>query len=154
MGVTNIKKPVELELQMEQLRPMSMNSPDACQNISESTDRDSCPRREQMELCKTNDHVHGNGSEEKKHEEVGLKEEEEEDDGFRTPTSLEHKIPVVKECPPAPKKPRSEPAVKKRKTSPNSCRVHLDLTQEMEWLFRPLFEDSKRVIKKTRTSFN
>ncbi|KAK1399956.1 hypothetical protein POM88_009819 [Heracleum sosnowskyi] len=30
--------------------------------------------------------------------------EDDENDGFRTPTSLEHRIPVPTQCPPAPKK--------------------------------------------------
>lgn len=29
-----------------------------------------------------------------------------DDDGFRTPTSSDHKIPVVEQCPPAPRRPR------------------------------------------------
>lgn len=31
-------------------------------------------------------------------------EDDDDNDGFRTPTSLEHKIPVPTQCPPAPKK--------------------------------------------------
>lgn len=44
---------------------------------------------------------------EKKQEELGeglCSTEDDENDGFRTPTSIEHRIPVPTQCPPAPKK--------------------------------------------------
>lgn len=44
---------------------------------------------------------------EKKEQQLGdgvSSTEDDENDGFRTPTSLEHRIPVPTQCPPAPKK--------------------------------------------------
>ncbi|KAF5737165.1 cyclin-dependent protein kinase inhibitor SMR3 [Tripterygium wilfordii] len=45
-----------------------------------------------------------------------VKDVVEEDDGFKTPTSLDHKIPVEIECPPAPRKPK--PSRKRKASSP------------------------------------
>ncbi|KAI4331714.1 hypothetical protein MLD38_029870 [Melastoma candidum] len=52
-------------------------------------------------------------------------ENDDEDDGFRTPTSSEHKIPVLTECPPAPAPKRPEELTpntrrKRRRPSPSS----------------------------------
>ncbi|XP_074368723.1 uncharacterized protein LOC141708814 [Apium graveolens] len=41
---------------------------------------------------------------EKKQEQLGEGLLDDENDGFRTPTSIEHRIPVPTQCPPAPKK--------------------------------------------------
>ncbi|GKV30004.1 hypothetical protein SLEP1_g38871 [Rubroshorea leprosula] len=76
----------------------------------------------------------------------------ENDEGFRTPTSQDHRIPVVKECPPAPRKPK--PPSRKRKASPNTgTRLQLlDLTEEVESLFpKP---DFHRNNKKARREEN
>lgn len=68
-----------------------------------------------------------------------------DDEGFRTPTSPSHKIPVITQCPPAPKKTtqRSNPASIKRKVSPTTTRraLHLDLSSEVESMFPPLVQD-------------
>lgn len=67
-------------------------------------------------------------------EKIKEKEEEEElEDGFRTPTSLEHKISVMT-CPPAPKKIKK---YLKRRSSEGTCncRQQLDLSKEVELLF-------------------
>ncbi|KAF5744612.1 hypothetical protein HS088_TW07G00187 [Tripterygium wilfordii] len=67
-------------------------------------------------------------------------------DGLRTPTSYsDHKIPVVLQCPPAPRKPRSLPS--KRKASCQRVLV-LDLSKEIESLFPPNIVGNK--IKKLR----
>ncbi|KAG6760841.1 hypothetical protein POTOM_034024 [Populus tomentosa] len=55
-------------------------------------------------------------------------------DGFKTPTSLDRKIPVIFQCPPAPRKPKSLPSAKRK--SPQR-RVLLDLSNEIESLFPP-----------------
>lgn len=56
-------------------------------------------------------------------EEVGVKEEKEkdrgkddagEDEGYRTPTSPKNRIPEVRRCPPAPRKPPPLPYVKRK----------------------------------------
>ncbi|KAF9675340.1 hypothetical protein SADUNF_Sadunf09G0022000 [Salix dunnii] len=61
-------------------------------------------------------------------------EDDKDDDGFKTPTSLDRKIPVVYQCPPAPRKPKSLPSTKRK--SPQ-WRVLLDLSNEIESLFPP-----------------
>ncbi|XP_042474839.1 cyclin-dependent protein kinase inhibitor SMR10-like [Macadamia integrifolia] len=97
------------------------------------------------------------GEEEARTRTVGgeLEVVEEDDDGFRTPTTLDHRIPAVniKQCPPAPRKPNSNP---KRKASSSSFTTRrqlfpLDLSQEIESLFPPaLLADLGRKIKKVR----
>ncbi|WVZ01384.1 hypothetical protein V8G54_027453 [Vigna mungo] len=58
--------------------------------------------------------------------------ENEDDDGYTTPTSSDKKIPVIPECPGAPKKTKQKPASKRK-----ACRRRslLDLTQDLESLF-------------------
>lgn len=66
------------------------------------------------------------------------KEELDDDsnDGFKTPTSEEHKIPVVLQCPPAPRKPKTLSSTKRKGCR---CRIAIDLTsQEIESLFPTL----------------
>ncbi|KAG8376890.1 hypothetical protein BUALT_Bualt09G0111100 [Buddleja alternifolia] len=63
----------------------------------------------------------------------------ENDDGFRTPTSSDHKIPAIKQCPQAPKKTKPQPL--KRKASPNGGRRSLRFdasSTEVESIFRPM----------------
>ncbi|KAF5751464.1 hypothetical protein HS088_TW02G00478 [Tripterygium wilfordii] len=77
--------------------------------------------------------------------EFGCDDIDDQNDGFRTPTSSDHKIPVVLQCPPAPRKPRSLPS--KRKSSCQRVLV-LDLSKEIESLFPPNLVGNK--IKKVR----
>ncbi|KAK3226384.1 hypothetical protein Dsin_006246 [Dipteronia sinensis] len=89
--------------------------------------------------------------------------DEEGDQGFRTPTSSDHKIPKIKQCPPAPKKPMPPPPSKKRKSSSllssspstNARRKCLrsDLSpQDIDSLFpRAILNDLHSKIKKART---
>lgn len=82
-----------------------------------------------------------------------FKVEDDDDDGFKTPTSLDHKIPVTKQCPPAPRKPKTSlrPA-RKRKLSlsiPRSLRQ--DFSGEVESMFSPVpLCDLHNEIKKAR----
>ncbi|KAJ4725824.1 cyclin-dependent protein kinase inhibitor SMR3-like [Melia azedarach] len=77
---------------------------------------------------------------------------EDSDEGFKTPTSSDHKIPVVLQCPPAPRKPKSRPLTK-RKVSPR--RVLHDLSNEIEAMFPPaLLADLGNKIKKVRKENN
>ncbi|KAK6935874.1 hypothetical protein RJ641_032904 [Dillenia turbinata] len=65
-------------------------------------------------------------------------EEEEEKDGMKTPTSSDHKIQRILECPPAPRKPKPKSLqVTRRRSSANSCRrqILLDLSNEIDSLF-------------------
>lgn len=82
-----------------------------------------------------------------------------DEDGFKTPTSLEHKIPVMKECPLAPRKAK---ASAKRKGS-STTSPHLDFCQQLHSMFPPISSSSSSSslnnipdlhpnIKKTRTS--
>lgn len=74
------------------------------------------------------------------------------EDGYQTPTSPKHKIPTPRECPPAPKKPRST-LLMKRKASSDSHSILISLsTEELELLFRPILTDSGCKSKKGRTS--
>ncbi|CAL5389665.1 unnamed protein product [Camellia sinensis] len=93
---------------------------------------------------------HENGKEEEKSEVTAsfdqkLKSEaavvDDGDDGFKTPTSLDHKIPVNTECPPAPKRRRqsqsSAQSMKRKATT-----AELDLREEIEsLLFAPTIRD-------------
>ncbi|XP_022865278.1 cyclin-dependent protein kinase inhibitor SMR10-like [Olea europaea var. sylvestris] len=79
-------------------------------------------------------------------------EVEEYDEGFKTPTSSDHKIPVVKQCPPAPRKTRSST---KRKLSPSRIRrrLQLDVSAEIESMFPPRpRDDNEHKIKKARSN--
>lgn len=66
--------------------------------------------------------------------ETGKKQIVTAEDGFRTPTSSEHRIPAITECPPAPRKPH--PSRWKRSRSPHRC-LEFDTSEEVESLFRP-----------------
>ncbi|KFK24744.1 hypothetical protein AALP_AA8G018800 [Arabis alpina] len=75
-----------------------------------------------------------------------------EEDGCKTPTSSDHKIPVAKYtlCPPAPRKPKPNrfSSGTKRKLTPVNVvnRIPIDLSREIE----RFFEDLDRRIKKSR----
>ncbi|KAK8601595.1 hypothetical protein V6N12_051424 [Hibiscus sabdariffa] len=75
---------------------------------------------------------------------------DENDDGFKTPTSLDHKIPAILKCPPAPRKPKSLPIISAKRKAFRR-RILLDLTKEIESLFPPaLLADLGNKIKKVR----
>lgn len=74
-----------------------------------------------------------------------------EDDGCKTPTSSDHKIPAAKYtlCPPAPRKPEPNRfSGTKRKSTPVNAgnRIPIDLSREIEMFL----EDLDRRIKKSR----
>ncbi|XP_044507009.1 cyclin-dependent protein kinase inhibitor SMR3-like [Mangifera indica] len=76
-------------------------------------------------------------------------EEEQEEEGFKTPTSLDHKIPVILQCPPAPRKLKSRPLPKRKLTHPR--RIFDDLSNETEALFPPAIRaDLGKKIKKPK----
>ena len=58
---------------------------------------------------------------------------EDDDNGFKTPTSLEHKIPESLRCPMAPRKPKSRPMMKRKAVERQ--RLFLDLSSEIQSLF-------------------
>ncbi|KAG6629214.1 cyclin-dependent protein kinase inhibitor SMR12-like [Carya illinoinensis] len=61
---------------------------------------------------------------------------EDDDDGFKTPTSLDNKIPVVLQCPHAPRKLKPR-AVQTKRRGFARRRILLDLSNEIESLFPP-----------------
>ncbi|PSR98277.1 Cyclin-dependent protein kinase [Actinidia chinensis var. chinensis] len=70
-----------------------------------------------------------------------------DDDGFRTPTSLAHKLPKITQCPPAPRKIRLHPS-RKRKISQS---LEIELSREVDSMFPiRVHEDLGRKIKKAR----
>ncbi|XP_059647029.1 cyclin-dependent protein kinase inhibitor SMR14 [Cornus florida] len=79
-------------------------------------------------------------------------DEDDHNNGFRTPTSLDHKIPVITQCPPAPRKIRTFTSSAKRKMLPRLRRnLQLDLSKEVESMFPPIVQDDiGRKIKKAR----
>ncbi|KAL2332127.1 hypothetical protein Fmac_019708 [Flemingia macrophylla] len=62
---------------------------------------------------------------------VGSKNDDSTNEGLKTPTSSDHKIPVILECPGAPRKAKTKPATKRK-----ACRqrVVLDLSKDLESL--------------------
>ncbi|XVE61871.1 hypothetical protein DITRI_Ditri06bG0074000 [Diplodiscus trichospermus] len=81
---------------------------------------------------------------------------DDDDDGFKTPTSLDQKIPAMKQCPPAPRKPKPLLSNKRKASTPSCVRnLQLDLSQEVESLFPgPPLADLHRKVKKARTQEN
>ncbi|KAI5682353.1 hypothetical protein M9H77_03581 [Catharanthus roseus] len=82
---------------------------------------------------------------------LGESEVADDDDGFATPTNSDHKIPVITQCPPAPKKIR--PSAKRKASSPDRIRrnLQIDLSREVESMFHPTVQDDLgRKIKKAR----
>ncbi|KAL1813197.1 hypothetical protein DCAR_0625494 [Daucus carota subsp. sativus] len=75
-----------------------------------------------------------------------------DNDGFRTPTSLDHRIPVMKQCPPPPRK-RSVSSRKRKIPSPLLMRTTLQLLDVSQELIESMFpprEDKSHKIKKAR----
>ncbi|XP_052173762.1 cyclin-dependent protein kinase inhibitor SMR3-like [Diospyros lotus] len=74
-----------------------------------------------------------------------------DNEGFRTPTSSKHKIPVLSRCPPAPKKLRPSPSAKRKASPPLRRSLEPDLSKDVESVFRPhIAEDSGRKMKRAR----
>lgn len=74
---------------------------------------------------------------------------EEDNDGCKTPTSLDHTISALI-CPPAPRKAKSIPS-KKRKASSSQRRILLDYSSEVESMFpKAILADFGKKMKKVR----
>ncbi|KAJ7961449.1 cyclin-dependent protein kinase inhibitor SMR3 [Quillaja saponaria] len=69
---------------------------------------DECHVEEEEERIVMSKQVESTSLEEK----LNVEEDGKDDDGFRTPTSLDQRIPVTKQCPLAPRKPR--PSLKRK----------------------------------------
>lgn len=77
---------------------------------------------------------------------------DDEDDGFRTPTSLDHRIPVMKQCPPPPRK-RRVSSRKRKLSSPLLMRTTLQLIDASQEIINSMFpqrENNHHKIKKAR----
>lgn len=109
--------------------------------------------REQPEL-QDDEEKKGIEKDKKKHKCSGeLKAMVDDDDGFKTPTSMDHKIPEKKQCPPAPRKPKAS----KRKASPSASASAsiCSVSEEVEsWLAAALVDDLHRKTKKARRQEN
>ncbi|KAK9280284.1 hypothetical protein L1049_013972 [Liquidambar formosana] len=82
--------------------------------------------------------------------EFKVEHDHDDEDGCRTPTSLDQRIPLILPCPPPPRKPKSLPSTK-RKVAPASRKILLDLSNEVESLFPPaLLADLGGKMKKVR----
>lgn len=89
---------------------------------------------------------------------------DDDDSGFKTPTSIDNQIPEIKQCPPAPRKPKpplitatstkrklSSSSSSASPVSSNARRRRLDLSEEVNSLFpKPILDDLHRKIKKAR----
>ncbi|XP_057512663.1 cyclin-dependent protein kinase inhibitor SMR3-like [Actinidia eriantha] len=77
---------------------------------------------------------------------------DEDEDGFRTPTSSDHKIPAAKQCPPAPKKLRPRRRARRKVSPVIRRRLQIDLSKAVESTFPPrIHEGFGRKIKSVRT---
>ncbi|OVA06258.1 hypothetical protein BVC80_8869g27 [Macleaya cordata] len=93
-------------------------------------------------------------------DQIKVEEEEDDEDGFRTPTSLDHKIKVnYQQCPPAPKKPKSKslPASCRSKRKASSRIIRIDLSKELHDLLQVPYQDvvgdlGSKIIKKVRSN--
>ena len=78
-------------------------------------------------------------------------EEEEEEAECRTPTSEEHRIPKILDCPPAPRKPRRVSSCK-RKLSPELQFFEIVNPEEVDAFFRSSFERISAITSAKRRS--
>lgn len=64
----------------------------------------------------------------------------EDDDGFKTPTSSDHRIPPITDCPPAPRKTRPQSSKRKASPPPPGARrcLQFESSAEVESIFRPI----------------
>ncbi|XP_031487399.1 cyclin-dependent protein kinase inhibitor SMR3-like [Nymphaea colorata] len=73
---------------------------------------------------------------------------EEVEDGYRTPTSPQHRIPEALECPPAPRKPKKEVRLKRKRSFDA---LHVDTVEVESFLRRiigELLADGGRKVRK------
>lgn len=88
--------------------------------------------------------------------ELKANDDDGDDDGFKTPASLDHKIPVMNQCPPAPRKPKPLSSNKRKPSSPPSSGgdrnlLKIDFDKEVESLFpSDVLADIHRKVKKAR----
>ncbi|XP_039019466.1 cyclin-dependent protein kinase inhibitor SMR10-like [Hibiscus syriacus] len=140
-----LKRPA-LEFQEECLEAKAINTSSNDVPISDGEER---------QLLEDDEEKKGEESEKKNISLGEFKAMVDEDDGFKTPTSLDYKIPEMKQCPPAPRKPKAT----KRRASPSSsgtanastCRnLQLHLSQAVA----SLVDDLHSKVKKARIHEN
>ncbi|GFZ13246.1 hypothetical protein Acr_23g0016310 [Actinidia rufa] len=80
-------------------------------------------------------------------------DDDDDNDGFKTPTRSDQRIPRIPQCPPAPRKPKSCPCMRKRKSTPSQKTLIHVSNEVIESLFAPiLVEDlGGKMIKKVRS---
>ncbi|KAL0347305.1 UNVERIFIED_CONTAM: Cyclin-dependent protein kinase inhibitor SMR3 [Sesamum calycinum] len=121
-------------------------------NLDGDDDDDDDDQKEQLEEIK-NDEETDNATVSSRESEKQIAED---DDGFKTPTSSDHRIPATTQCPPAPKKPRPQTSKLKRKASPPPGArrsLQFDAATEVESIFRQIPDQDnieEQKIKKAR----
>uniref|UniRef100_A0A5B6YW82 Cyclin-dependent protein kinase inhibitor SMR3-like n=1 Tax=Davidia involucrata TaxID=16924 RepID=A0A5B6YW82_DAVIN len=136
------------EIEFEVSSRPTLEFPDGFQVTASNNDPE-LQKHQQEEKCEVNTE----SSKELKTPLLGEIEVADDDDGFTTPTSSDHKIPVIKQCPPAPQKLRPQQSTTKRKSPPKLRPniLQLDLSKEVESMFPPTLQDDiGRKIKKAR----
>uniref|UniRef100_A0A5B6YW67 Cyclin-dependent protein kinase inhibitor SMR3-like n=1 Tax=Davidia involucrata TaxID=16924 RepID=A0A5B6YW67_DAVIN len=154
LGMSNseffLEKEEEKQIKFEVSSRPTLEFPDGCQ-VTPPNNEPELHDNKKEEKCEGTE-----ASKELKTPSLGEFEVTDDDDGFRTPTSLDHKIPVITQCPQAPRKLKPQPSTK-RKLSPKLRRnlQVLDLSEEVVSLFPPTLQDNMgRKIKKARRDDN
>ncbi|KAL2533758.1 Uncharacterized protein Adt_07109 [Abeliophyllum distichum] len=124
-------KEEEKEIKVENSSQPKLENQDSCQEFQEKKQENDKEKGEEEDceasVCSAREEI----------ENPCLEQSQvaESDDGFRTPTSLDHKIQVnIGQCPPPPKKTRPQPSTStKRKASPRTSRtLKFDFPKEVE----------------------
>lgn len=125
-----------------------MNSPPSCPTSTEIQEKDEQREQEvgkhEISVSSLRIKTPSRGEIKKDRE-----DDDEDGDGFRTPTCLKQRIPLVPQFPPAPRKPKSTPS-RKRKWACGGG-IILDSSSEVEALFpSSLVADPGGKVKKVR----
>ncbi|XP_028783498.1 cyclin-dependent protein kinase inhibitor SMR3 [Neltuma alba] len=133
------------------------NTSETLSTAQEEAEAESCENREESK-----EQIKLKKKQQEKEKEEDDDHVDDDNDGFRTPTSLDHRIPEAKQCPAPPRKPK--PSLKRKaasdttsftSSSSSSCRRNpLDLSREVELLLfqtqRNPLSDSHQNPKKSR----
>ncbi|XP_073275388.1 uncharacterized protein [Primulina huaijiensis] len=134
--------------QQEEGKTLRLENPESCQEI----ESESVQENKEEILERDTDHC------EEKREANNAENEPEnsvpgdDDDGFKTPTSSDHKIPAITQCPPPPRKIRTQPSKSKRKASTDRARRNLrfDELVEVGSIFLPARDEDELGSKRSR----
>lgn len=134
--------------QEEEGKKLQLENPESCQEIGSESVRQN---KEEI-LERVTDHC-----EEKREANTAKNEPEksepgDDDEGFKTPTSSDHKIPAITQCPPPPCKRRTQPSKRKRKASTDGAllSVQFDELVEVESIFRPARDEDELGSKRSK----